>query len=81
MAALAASAGDAAPYVYAGVEIFKPELARGFPLKKFSRNKIWDGGLAQQKIYGHSLEGFWMHVGDPQAVLDAEAVLAQKAKT
>ena len=77
---LSRKAGASAPYVYAGVEIFKPELARGFPLEKFSRNKIWDGGLAQQKIYGHILEGFWMHVGDPQAVLDAQAVMAQKAK-
>ena len=29
----------AADYVYAGVQVFKPELAKPFPLEKFSRNK------------------------------------------
>jgi len=72
--------GASADHVYAGVEIFKPDLARSFPCEKFSRNKIWDIGLAQQKIFGHILPGFWMHVGDPKAVRQAEAVLAQAQK-
>ncbi len=69
--------GATAPYVYAGVEIFKPSLAKNFLIDKFSRNKIWDGALARQKIYGHVLPGFWMHVGDPKAVDYAEAVMKQ----
>lgn len=74
---LARRSGATAPYVYAGVEIFKPSLAKNFPIDKFSRNKIWDGVLARQKIYGYVLPGFWMHVGDPKAVDYAEAVIKQ----
>ncbi|PHR61303.1 MAG: mannose-1-phosphate guanylyltransferase [Robiginitomaculum sp.] len=69
--------GAYADYVYAGVEIFKPELAKGFPLEKFSRNKIWDVGLEKGRIFGHALQGFWMHVGDPDAVKQSHAVLKE----
>ncbi|PHR91644.1 MAG: mannose-1-phosphate guanylyltransferase [Robiginitomaculum sp.] len=69
--------GDEADYVYAGVEIFKPKLARGFPQEKFSRTKIWDTVFAKQRAYGHVLAGFWMHVGDPEAVGFARAVLKE----
>ena len=65
---------------YAGVEIFKPALARPFELAKFSRNKIWDGTLARRRAYGHVLGGYWMHVGDPEAHRAAEIVLSEKNK-
>ncbi len=68
---------DTAPYVYAGVQIFKPGLASGFPQEKFSRNKIWDVSLSRSKIFGFPMHGLWMHVGDPQALIEAEAALAK----
>jgi len=71
---------DTAPYVYAGVQVFKPSLAQGFPLEKFSRNEIWDATLARSKIFGHVMGGLWMHVGDLQALAEAETILA-KAKS
>ncbi|MEE9348265.1 MAG: nucleotidyltransferase family protein [Robiginitomaculum sp.] len=67
--------GTLADWVYGGVEIFKPALARGFKPVKFSRNKIWDKGLSRGKIYGLPLSGYWMHVGDPQARRAAQAIL------
>ncbi len=67
----------AAPYVFAGVEIFKPALALPFAEKKFSRNKIWDDTLLRQKIFGYILQGFWMHVGSPEAIHPSEIILAQ----
>jgi len=66
---------ETAPYVYAGVQIFKPELATGFKQEKFSRNKIWDESLKRSKIFGYVMSGLWMHVGDPEALKAAEAVL------
>lgn len=69
--------GDKAAHIYAGVEIFKPHLAKSFPAEKFSRNKIWDETLARRKVFGAELPGYWMHVGDPEAVRAAEAVLGQ----
>jgi len=66
---------NTAPYVYAGVEIFKPSLAKNYAVKPFSRNKIWDVTLAENRVQGLVLPGYWMHVGDPRARLAAEAVL------
>ena len=69
--------GDSADHVYAGVQIFKPSLAKPFKIEPFSRNKIWDETLKRRKIFGAELPGYWMHVGDPLAVKAAEAVLRQ----
>ncbi len=68
-------AGERADWVYAGVQICKPQLAEGFKIEKFSRNKIWDKSLKQGTIYGHVMQGYWMHVGDPKSRLAAEAIL------
>ncbi len=67
--------GESANHVYAGVQIFKPALAQPFKVERFSRNKIWDETLRRRKLFGTELPGYWMHVGDPRAVIAAEAVL------
>jgi len=72
--------GESAKHVYAGVQIFKPALAKPFKLERFSRNKIWDATLKRRKLFGAELPGYWMHVGDPRAVIAAEAVLKEAAK-
>ena len=69
--------GETARHIYAGVEIFKPNLARGFKPEKFSRNQIWNKTLKARRVFGMQLPGYWMHVGDPRARLAAEAVLQQ----
>ena len=69
--------GDSARHVYAGVQIFKPALATPFKLERFSRNKIWDETLKRRKLFGIELPGYWMHVGDPRAVIATEAVLKE----
>jgi len=68
---------DTAPYVYAGMQIFKPNLAYDFPQEKFSRNKIWDVSLNRSKIFGFPMDGLWMHVGDPEALSEAEVILPE----
>ena len=69
--------GDSSRHVYAGVQIFKPALASPFKVERFSRNKIWDETLKRRKLFGTELPGYWMHVGDPRAVIAAEAVLKE----
>ncbi|GGX72498.1 mannose-1-phosphate guanylyltransferase [Litorimonas cladophorae] len=61
-----------APYVYAGVQITKLDRLAKQPVEPFSRNRIWDETLKAGTIFGHPLDGFWMHVGDPQARDEAE---------
>lgn len=71
--------GQSADWVYAGVQIFKPELARDFAIRAFSRNEIWTQTLARGKMYGQPMPAYWMHVGDPRARLAANAILAHEA--
>lgn len=66
---------DSAPYVYAGVQIMKLDYIRLEPLEQFSRKRIWEKTLALGTAFGHPLDGFWMHVGDPQARDEAEVCL------
>ena len=69
--------GESADHIYAGVQIFKPALAKPYKVERFSRNRIWDESLGRKRIYGCELAGYWMHVGDPYARLAAQAVLDQ----
>lgn len=72
---LSRRSGETAPYVYAGVQIARLDPVKPFPIEKFSRNKIWDISLEKSRIFGHVLEGFWMHIGDPVARDEAEGRL------
>jgi MurNAc alpha-1-phosphate uridylyltransferase len=69
--------GATAPWVYAGVQIFTPARAKGYPQTRFSRTEIWRKTIARRRVFGVPIPGYWMHVGDPRAVNAAEAVLAQ----
>lgn len=66
--------GDAttAPWAYAGLRILKPQLYDDAPIEPFSANRIWNDLLPKGRIYGHPLDRFWLHIGDPQALKDAE---------
>ena len=69
--------GDApeAPWVYAGAQVIHPRVVQGLPEERFSLNRIWDGLLAQGRLFGLPLDGLWLHVGDPAARDNAEAAL------
>ena len=61
-----------APWAYAGVRIIKPSLYDDEPVEPFSANRIWNRLIPKQRVYGQPLNRFWLHVGDPQALKDAE---------
>jgi MurNAc alpha-1-phosphate uridylyltransferase len=63
---------DAAPWAYAGLRIAKPSLYAACPAEPFSAFKVWSGLLAQKRMQGQPLDRFWLHVGDPQTLKDAE---------
>jgi MurNAc alpha-1-phosphate uridylyltransferase len=67
---------DSAPFAYAGVAIVKPELVHGTPDGAFSANAFYDRAIAKERLYGLCLEGQWLHVGEPQAIAEAEQCLA-----
>lgn len=62
-------------YVYAGVQLIKPALFENLPAKPFSVWQAWQPALDVSRVSCHILEGFWLHVGTPLAVKNANAHL------
>ena len=69
------SGNDEAPYVFAGVSILKPQLFEGVTEQAFSLVKMFDRASARDALFGVVLEGTWMHVGTPEALMEAESHL------
>lgn len=67
----------AAPYVFAGVQILTAGLFADAPNGGFSLNKIYDKAAQARRLFGHRLDGQWMHVGTPEGKAQAEALLQQ----
>lgn len=67
--------GEPAPYVFAGVSITHPRLLKGAPSGPFSLNDPWDRAIEAGRLHGVELDGVWMHVGTPEALLKAESIL------
>ena len=68
--------GASTPYVFAGVSIAKPEMFADTPEGPFSLNVLWDKAIAAGRLYGVVLDGWWMHVGTPEALADADLFIA-----
>ena len=60
------------PFVYAGAAIMSPSLFTDAPAGEFSLTKMFDRTNEQERLFGLRLDGVWMHVGTPDAVLAAE---------
>lgn len=69
--------GRPAPFVFTGVSIMHPRLLDGFDAEVFSLNAPWDRAIAAGRLYGMRMDGFWMHVGTPEALRDAERMISQ----
>lgn len=65
--------GQVTPFVFAGVSIAHPRLFDGVEAKPFSLNRLWDRAMAQKRLFGIRLDGYWMHVGTPEALDEADA--------
>jgi len=68
---------EVVPFVYAGAAVLSPELFADAPAGAFSLTRLFDATADKGRLFGLRLEGVWMHVGTPEAVTAAEAVLAQ----
>jgi MurNAc alpha-1-phosphate uridylyltransferase len=71
--------GEPVPFVFTGVSMFHPRLLDGCPSGRFSLNVSWDQALASSRLHGLTLEGTWMHVGDPVALGAAERRMRRDA--
>lgn len=60
------------PFVFTGVSIAHPRMFEGVEPGTFSLNRVWDRAIEQGRLYGIRLDGLWMHVGTPEALVEAE---------
>lgn len=71
--------GDApeAPLHCFGVQILDPRPLYAWSEEAFSlKPALWQPAADARRLYGAAPGGFWMQIGDPQALIDAEAKLA-----
>ncbi|WP_158044610.1 nucleotidyltransferase family protein [Skermanella pratensis] len=64
--------GEIAPFVFAGVQILKPELFADVPSGAFSTNLVWDRLLESERLYGMRHDGLWFHVGTPESIAEVD---------
>jgi MurNAc alpha-1-phosphate uridylyltransferase len=62
-----------------GAQIVDPRIVDDEPLEPFGFMRIWRKLQSQGRLHGAPLNGYWMHVGDPDARAKAEARLAAAA--
>jgi len=67
---------EVVPFIYAGAAILTPALFAAAPAGGFPLTLLFDRAGATGRLFGLRLEGVWMHVGTPEAVVAAEAALA-----
>jgi MurNAc alpha-1-phosphate uridylyltransferase len=76
MGQLSRRSGDTAPLVYAGAYMVHPRLFASAPDGAFSMNLLWNRAIADQRLYGMEHDDWWLHVGTPAAITQAEDRLA-----
>ena len=69
-------AGDADPFIYAGVAILHPRIFGGAAHDAHSLNREFNVAIAAGRLFGLPLEGQWLTVGTPDAIAPAEHIVA-----
>lgn len=68
--------GRLSPFAYPGAGILHPALFQDAPNGAFPLLTLWERAMERGRLFGVRLDGVWMHVGTPEALKDAEALLA-----
>jgi len=66
---------EVVPFVYAGAAILAPALFADAPQSGFSLNRVFDRAIDANRLFGLRLDGLWMHIGTPEAIRTAQAVI------
>jgi MurNAc alpha-1-phosphate uridylyltransferase len=66
-----------APFVYSGVGIIKPQLFRHERRDVFRLAPYFFDAALADRLYGLRLDGIWLHVGTPEAIAEANRVMAR----
>lgn len=63
---------EVAPFVYTGIGIVKPELFAAETREVFRLAPFFFEAAEKGRLHGRRLDGLWLHVGTPQAIVEAE---------
>jgi N-acetyl-alpha-D-muramate 1-phosphate uridylyltransferase len=66
------------PFAFTGVSLAHPRLFQDSPSGAFSLNAVWNTAIAAGRAWGMRMEGTWMHVGSPDALVLAEQQLTRE---
>ena len=69
---------EVSPYLFAGVQILHPRLFENCPAGAFSLNRLYDRAQGDGRLFGIAHDGEWYHVGTPDALGEAETLLAAR---
>lgn len=70
---------EVAPFAYAGAAIVNPRIFDNAPTGASSINRQFDEAIENERLFGVRLEGLWLHVGTPKAIVEAEEAIARSA--
>jgi MurNAc alpha-1-phosphate uridylyltransferase len=70
---------EVVPFVYAGAAVLTPGMFADAPEGPFSLNLLFDRAIDVGRLCGLRLDGVWMHVGTPEAIMAAEAAILDSA--
>lgn len=70
---------EVVPFAYAGAAILKPEIFDNAPTGASSLNRQFDQAIEKQRLFGMHMDGLWLHVGTPEAIIQAEEAIAKSA--
>ena len=65
------------PLVYAGAIVMHSSLLDDAPDDAFNLNIYFDRAIAKGRLFGLVMDGEWITVGTPEALPEAEAVIAR----
>ena len=72
--------GGVSPFVYSGVGILKASLFSDRPADAFGLAPIFFRLADQGRLFGVRLDGLWLHVGTPEAIVEAENAVARSSR-
>ena len=70
---------EVVPFAYASAALLSPALFRDAPGGVFPLTVLFDRAAENGRLHGLRIDGIWMHVGTPEAVAEAEAVMMDSA--
>ena len=66
---------EVVPFIYAGVQLIRPELLAETPEGSFSMNLAWDRAMQRGRLRAVVHDGLWFHLSTPPDLAEAESVL------